>query len=416
MTAIIPFRLPLKPQIVTTRNSLFNSIRQGTASGRTDVRIENRQKYYVGNQAVSQLRVGQVGYYVKNDSTGEQSIGNDFTWETALEITSPALASELFTYGTNLPVILATKKNPLSISDTAMGIDIAAGGNLFVRQAVSVATNTLFIPTSSQAAPASDTGWISPSTNSQVNTTGAMVDPGSGSSFGGPQTILLGVPAAPMAAVCILGDSIADGTGDSVDTFGNLGFIARGLNSVNGYPVPWLRQTVGGDKLSQNTLDTAHRKRSLWPYVTHLICQLGTNDVAAASLSAMQTNVQAIWQAAKRTIGPYGKPLQVAQCLLMPKTTSTDSWATAANQTPATGFTVGGIRDQFNTWVKSQVGGGLLDAYIDANQYIEDQANPGKFITNGSANYPTTDGTHLTSALHILAAQAVNAWALTVSP
>src|SRR5262249_9148167 len=114
--------------------------------------------------------------------------------------------------------------------------------------------------------------------------------------------------------------------------------------------------------------------------------------------------------------GPYGKPLKVAQSLIMPRTTSSDSWATAANQTSVSGFGVGELRDQFNAWVLTQVGGGLLDVVIDPNPYVEDQSHPSKWISNNSANYPTTDGVHPSSALHILAAQAVNSWALTITP
>ena len=52
-----------------------------------------------------------------------------------------------------------------------------------------------------------------------------------------------------------------------------------------------------------------------------------------------------------------------------------------------------------------------LDAVIDANVCVEDPANPGKWVTTGAANYPTTDGTHPSPALHLLASQLVRAWA-----
>lgn len=402
-------------QIIVNQCVIPNSNRQGTASGRTDVQIQTRYSHTIGPQPVSQIQVGNCGFYL--GATGETVIGNDYTWEAAIELTSPVTYQEFYTIGT----VIADIPNgcPIIVNQSPVGYDFAAGTLFWLRQGFIISVDTNFLPLATGGSPTGSAGYISPLTTSQVPGTGALTTPAGGTAFGvaGPP-LILGVPALPMAAVCYVGDSIADGTGDTIyNPNGDVGFIGRGLHGVNGFNTPYVKSTVGSWTYSNAGIDKAPRMRAVWPYVTHIINELGTNDIAnATTLSTMQGYATAMWQAQKRVIGPYGKPLQVAQTLIMPRTTSTDSWATAANQTPIAGFTVGGVRDQFNSWVKAQVGGGLLDAYIDVNQYVEDQSNSGKWITNGTANYPTTDGIHPSTALHILAAQSVNAWALNINP
>lgn len=409
--------IPYKPQIVATRCGIFNSSRQGTASARTDLRIEGRRFHFIGNQAVSQLQMLIPGFIITNAGSGEHLLGNTFNYEGAIELIAPSTFLEAFFLGNAVPYTVQQGIAHVK-SDPITPFDMAAGTKFWSRQACSVSVDTLFIPASGQPTTATDTGFISPATVSQVPATGNMTVPSGGTAFGGNLPIIVGIPTKPMVSVCILGDSIATGTGDTVDNAsGAIGYPARGLVSVHGFSMPWLWETVGSDLFSENLLTNAPLKRALWQYVTHLICELGTNDIAAAtSLATMQGYATGIWQAAKRVIGPYGKPLTVAQCLMTPRTTSTDSWATAANQTPVAGFAVGGVRDQFNAWVKTQVGGGLLDAFVDPNQYVEDPAVPGVWLTNGTPNVPTIDGLHPTQAYHILAAQAVNTWALAQNP
>jgi lysophospholipase L1-like esterase len=400
-------------QIVGNRNVVQNAARQGTASSRTDIRLETRYQRLIGPQSVSQLRM-LVPAFVINPN-GELPLGNSFTWEAAIENVTPSMDQELFTYGTNLPTAL--DGNPFMLSGSPIGINLPAGAKVYLRQAFSVANDTLFIPVGTGGAATGDAGYISPSTTSQVNGTGAMTAPTGGTSFSTATGILLGVPVAPMAAVVYIGDSIADGTGDTSDAVGNIGFIARGLETVNGATMPYLKETVGSWTYQNATLDKAPRLRSLWPFETHAIIELGTNDIPnSESLATIQGYATAMCTGLHAVIGPYGRPLKVAFTTLMPRTTSTDSWATAANQTPVAGFAVGGIRDQYNAWLKANVGNGCIDYVIDSGAAVEDPAVHGAWLTNGTANYPTIDGIHPTTALHIIASGPVNSWASGIAP
>ena len=402
-----------RPQVIATGGALANATWGG--SSRYDNRVEARHKYRMGRQGATAIQLGFSGFYI--NSNGEQLFTGDLDIEAAFESVSPVYYANAFFDGKrlgNLPIGAA-----YVLSDP-IGVYVPAGsaGDFLIRHGHSSTNGNVTLPGGSTPSPTGGISQLSQSDTSQIAGTGAMSTPSGGTTIGGPKAVLiLGKPDAPMVSVAYLTDSIGDGTGDTATSDGVIGFAARGLEGVNGYLVPSLKQTVGSWTFAKSTIDYAPRLRAQWEMVTHLMCALGTNDIASAtSLSSMQAYATAVWQAAKRTIGPYGKPLQVAQALIMPRTTSTDSWATAGNQTPVAGFTTGGVRDQFNAWVKAQVGQGLLDAAIDVNQYVEDQAHPGCWITTGSANYPTTDGIHPSTAVHILAAQAVNSWAAAQNP
>lgn len=401
-----------KLQIVATRGGISNNRLTDTNYNR----MESRKKYYLGCQPVSQIRVAHAGIVLLGAGGGEVSMNNDCSFEAGIEVDTPVASSiPVWTRGARiLPLVNGC---PPTTTDSA-GYDLPAGGYLFVRLSCT-ASATQYLPYSDRASATGDSVYFSAAASSQVGGTGAMTLPSGGASrTDGPSVAaVLGVPAAPMASVIILGDSIFDGVGDSGDGNGNWGYATRGLWNVNGYPVPWAKQTVTGDLLSKNTMATGSRKRTLWPYATHLLCNLAWNDInTGASLATLQGYLSDIWRAAKRTIGPYGKPMYVTQALVTPGTTSTDSFATAANQTYRTAFAPGGVRDQLNAWILGQVGQGLLDATVNPNVYVEDYANPGKWVTNGTANYPTADGIHPSAALHANSSAAVTAWALGIRP
>jgi lysophospholipase L1-like esterase len=477
-------------------NSLWGG---GPGSGGTAYnQIQSRAGYFMGKASTNVIVIGMVGYTFE-PGIGDSVYGNSVSLEAAIELSSP-VSYQTCDFG-GQAIANVPNGSPGVLSDR-LGIFIPGDGEFFVRHGeYSASGGSNVLPGCDQAGPAGTAGLTSQNAPSQIQATGAI----SGANISGTKIpILLGIPNTPQVAVCIFGDSIADGTGDTPTANGDSGFIARGLVSVNGHRAVCAKQTVGSQSFSTTTVQQCYRSRGLWRYFTQLVCEMGTNDIASATtLSAMQTYATNVWTAAKNTIGPYGKPLQVAQTLIMPRTQSkqylntaaiasggtgypvsstfnvtlsggtlnggasastvnvtTNSsgvvttvnsvannggyaygaapatpnsptgstgtglsltltfggWTSASDQTPFAGFTVGGVRDQFNTWVKTQVGGGVLDAYIDVNQYVEDQANPGCWLTNGTINYPSVDGVHPTQALHILAAQAVNTWALIQNP
>lgn len=398
-------------QFIASGSALHNTFWGGALGGNYN-RIESRAKYFMGKAASQTVVLGLIGYEFIA-TTGDTPFGNAYTAEAAFELDSP-VSYQTVTFG-NQDKVNVPNGSPGVFSDP-IGLFVAADGYLFVRWAAyTAAGGSNILPGGAAPAPTGGQGLVSINTASQIQATGSIT-----ANIGGVKIpILLGRPTSPLVSVIIVGDSIAAGTGDTATAAGDIGFVQRGLVSVSGHRVPSHAQSSGGLTFAAVTIDKAFRSRALWRYGTHLVCTLGTNDIAAAtSFADMKTYATNLWTAAKNTISDaYGIPLKVAQCTIMPRTTSSDSWATAANQTVVAGFTpTTGVRDLFNAWILTQVGNGILDAVIDVNRYVEDPAHSGKWVTTGAANYPTTDGVHPSLAAHVLAAQAVNAWALTQSP
>jgi hypothetical protein len=134
-------------------------------------------------------------------------------------------------------------------------------------------------------------------------------------------------------------------------------------------------------------------------YCTHLVCEGGTNDISAGTSAAVtQTALQTQWGIAKQ-LGIS----RVDQMLIIPRTTSSDSWATAGNQTPVANFTSGAARDTLNTALTANVGSNGLDGVIDVPSALADTGTPSVWKSPGY----TTDGVHPTGNTALNAGAAV---------
>lgn len=215
-------------------------------------------------------------------------------------------------------------------------------------------------------------------------------------------TAVLGIPSAPMPACAIEGDSIAFGNGDGYDNNGNVAFAERGLYGAD---IPWINLSRASDRAMWLVRSNYQQRRKLWQYCNLLLCTLGSNDIAnARTLGQIQADLLEIWGDA------HARGMTVVQTTIMTRTTSTDSWATKANQSYVTGFGPGGTADQLNAWIKQQAADGVIEGVIDVATAIADPTDLNKWLTNGSGSYATGDGVHPLTALHVLAANAVTSF------
>lgn len=112
---------------------------------------------------------------------------------------------------------------------------------------------------------------------------------------------------------------------------------------------------------------------------THVLFQMGTNNfgtAAATNLTAIQADITRF-----RAAGVQ----KVLICTLGPSTTSTDSWATAANQSSTPGTSPN--RENLNDLIRamaSSPGGANADAVFDHASYVEVDAS-NLFTINGKA-------------------------------
>jgi hypothetical protein len=210
--------------------------------------------------------------------------------------------------------------------------------------------------------------------------------------YGVGELAVIGEADSDEPSVLIFGNSIADGTTATAANDGLAGWLAKGLGASN---VPHCRATRGSNRLMYSTPDIAPNQYALAVYATHNIAQEPTNDIfAGQTLAQIQANALACWAGVKAV----NSSIRIYQPLVFPRTTSTDAWATEANQTPIAGFESGGIRDQFNAWVYTKVADGTIHGVINGLSIVESTATHGVWPAGGL----TADGVHPTAAVHDL--------------
>jgi len=238
--------------------------------------------------------------------------------------------------------------------------------------------------------------------NTVIGVTSAPTQPtgASGLSVAGG-FVLLGKTNAATRAICMMGDSISDGTADTQTPqptdFGN-GWFSRALVGSDGLPLgSSVKATISGDRAqyaaSVNTL-----RRVALSQCTLAVIALGVNDLAGGRTQAqLLTDVRALAALAKAQ-----GAAKVAVASITPKTAG--SWADAASQnfTGLTMFDPAGtaLRQGFNAAVAADAASdsNSIDEYIDFTS-VTDNGATGKWADNGTA-----DGTHPSPAMCALMA------------
>lgn len=242
----------------------------------------------------------------------------------------------------------------------------------------------------------------------QVNDTGAIATGGATgwtSSFGAVQWFplaLIGRPFAPFDAWFIAGASKEYGQSDSAGDGSNDGggYVRRAFQDIDNHHVAHTMAVASGEGAS-NFIDTGSTKRrALLPYFNKVLCGHGGNDYSnGVSIANAITRIETEWSQLKGTRALH-------MVLEMPKTNSTDSWATTANQTPRTNYATGGSwRDAFNANIAAAVGEGLITAVVNLNGTVADGTAVDKWKASS-----TTDGTHPNKATQGALATAFTAY------
>jgi len=392
--SVPPVVVPPDEQIVANRG-IFNWFSNSAGGGGTNyTRGEYRQKLTFGPAASSDIRICYGNYY-SNGGPGEVAGLNAITVEGAVELTSPVTTVMASWSGAKtITIQLGTQ-----VCSDPLPIDMPANGTAWLRTGVTVSSGQ-FWPTANYFFSGSgDAYYESTSATSQIGNTGALVLPSGGaqspSNTGFGALAILGRPKTKIRSGVIVGDSIAIGVADTGngDGLGNVGFISRSLAANS---IPYSRLGRQSETLQSEAGAAGYLRRLYFRNATIAITNAATNDIPTGrTLAQLQGDLTTLWAALK------ARNLKVHHVLVFPRTTSTDSFATPGNQSYySAAYAPGGIKDQLNAWIKTQVGI-LIDGYFDPAPYIEDAANPGKWATVASpaALYTptgamTTDGTH----------------------
>lgn len=191
--------------------------------------------------------------------------------------------------------------------------------------------------------------------------------------------VILGTTTKP--SVLLLGDSRGYGADDTWDGTPHIGEVARSLGKAG---IAYASFSAPSHAMSKYTTDHS-REDDFWPYFTHQIIQLGTNDInAGASLATMQTRANAIKNYA-------GAPARTGIITVAPRSTSTDAWATVGNQTTAGNDAV---RVTYNDWIR---GAAAFWRKFEFSDVVESSRNSGLWKAPGY----TLDGVHQTQAAFV---------------
>lgn len=197
------------------------------------------------------------------------------------------------------------------------------------------------------------------------------------------QYAIIGTTTQP--SVCRIGDSREQGT--ISNTSANVTGIYLGQSSSEAYRYADLNLGVTADTAS--AFIAGHTGRlALSQYCTHIIDGYGINDIDLNGASA------ATLLGYQQTIAGYfpGKPFFLDT--LSPHTTTSDNYATVANQTVDTN---NAVIQSYNTSVRQFLGTrDYVTAVFDIASVTESSLASGKWQVSGTANYFTADGLHAT--------------------
>jgi hypothetical protein len=235
-------------------------------------------------------------------------------------------------------------------------------------------------------------------TLSDILLTGAFTSSGTSPStrINGFAPWCIGTPANSSTPIWLArGDSITQGIGDNKSDMFGRGWFQRACESLQS---PCLNMGISG---SQGNSGASDDRVAYWyRFATHGVVFYGTNDFGASgtnnSLITVQTRVQTIASAMRN----HGMA-HVGISKLLVRSTSSDSWASEANQTVNAGWQAGDRPDQFNT----SLSGLGFDFSLPFDSIRGNDSY--KWRATGPANDTTADGEHPSPNGHsLMAAEA----------
>lgn len=304
----------------------------------------------------------------------------------ALERVTGVAETVLFKFGGATAVMLAAGATQI-VSDTMLPSQFTGLTQFndtdvyYLRTYYHVPANTNLYPSSRQGAEANTTFWeydIGVTAPDQpITATGAITFTGAHTGPArGMCPVLIGVPASgdPKSAF-ILGDSRVEGVSGGGGSIVGYTFIQKACDSLG---IPSLAYCLGGSS-QVNTAGLV-----LWaPYMAYariLIDEMGTNN------GNQLLQYGDAWKAA-RTL--YGVD-KIVHAGFSPSSTSTDNWATSANQTAS---------KVYPSVLENMLAACSASGHLDANNLltsasVRDATTPAKWATNGTAFAFTQDGLH----------------------
>lgn len=380
----------------------------------SQIRLETRRLITFGAQPCTHVRLGYCGYRL-GGTGAEIAAGAGYSLEASIAVVGAPNAAEVRVNFSGVTIGSVPDGAGLFVSDkissSAFGYPngIPAGASAYVKDSVLVsAASVPYVYTSGYTYGTGEGGCTSAATASQVMNGGPIVIPKGGASIAAlsPLVAVIGAFTAPAVSLMFLGDSIARGRNDTLNSGVNAsggGIYVRGAWNVNGANLPWADYSVDGSTAAGHA-GAFSRRLLMAPYITHAIIQPGTNDIQQGVAPAtVMGNLQTLWQAFKS-----GGVNHVDAAHLISWVTSTsDSYATIAGQTLDPNFVAAGNAATLNSSIDANIGSNGLDGSIGWVGSLNDATQTSFWAVNNTANWMTTDGVHPSGTNGFTAGSAV---------
>lgn len=221
-------------------------------------------------------------------------------------------------------------------------------------------------------------------------------------------------------AVIGIGDSIFDGMGDATSPVpvisgnGPMGRAAVDANGANA--IATLNLTRGGEAAG-NWINSHTRQAQIVPFANVVVEEFGTNDISTNGTNAdtelIKRRLDAIWSIVRDT-----GVQKIVRTRLLPRCTSSNNWINKAGQIPNGGWgfsSPAGARDVINSHIDTALAGGKIQAIANTLAAVQDPTDSHYWLSNGTPNYITSDGTHLNATGNALLAAPIRATLLSLT-
>lgn len=213
-----------------------------------------------------------------------------------------------------------------------------------------------------------------------------------------------------------IGDSILDGTGDSVNpvpVITGFGFFNRAAVDAGGTnAIAMFNLTRHG--AASSSWNSPLRMPKFLALANVVVEEFGTNDIGtsgAGNTDDLKTRLDGIWNRARNAGVQY-----ILRTQLLPRTTDpTYTWSTKEGQTPNSGWGTGEKSDIMNDYFDTALSSGKIDAVVNTLNVVSDPTDKHYWLTDGSSKYITPDGTHVSVGGNAMLASVLRADLLTLN-
>lgn len=356
------------------------------------------RSHHIARDDISALKIELPNWYWARGTTGpETNGGGNITVTASIEYPAGTFTQVLFS-GSSSKVIASGAS---ALSD-AVSVSIPNGASFWVRTFVNAVTAIVFCEGNTGFARR-DLGngeayEYAASGVTDKTMGGTITDAGAASSP-------IYVPSAIIAqtsnpSVLIIGDSRDWGFTDTLDTSGDLGDLARGLGPSFGY----INAACAGDTFSA-LIAAGTKRQALKQYVSHVVVGDAINSLRSGGSGQNKTAATVLTEL-QSVLGMFSDKRCLTTTCGGPNSTSSDNFATTANQAPNTNSAqITAYNDAIRAGVANSAG------YFEIADQVESARNSGKWWVTGVANATTTEGLHSTQAgyLRIKNSGAINA-------